>query len=85
MLVIHNGKDYRLSIADGLAAFNVLQAKGVPSRFLTAPDENHWTLNEENSRVWHTVVLNWANKYAGLAPYREDESMIIEPSEPFDS
>jgi len=83
MLVIHNGKDYRLSIAEGLAAFNVLQVKGVPSRFLTAPDENHWTLKEENSRVWHTVVLNWANKYAGLTPYREDERTIIEPDEPF--
>lgn len=59
--------------------------RGVPSRFLSAPDENHWTLKEENSKVWHTVVLNWANKYAGLPAYREDEEEVIEPNEPFDA
>lgn len=38
-LVIHSSKDYRICISDGLAAFNVLQAKGVDSQFLTFPDE----------------------------------------------
>jgi dipeptidyl aminopeptidase/acylaminoacyl peptidase len=42
MLVIHNDLDYRLSVAEGLALFNVLQERGVPSRFLNFPDENHW-------------------------------------------
>jgi hypothetical protein len=23
--------------------------------------------------VWHKVVLNWINKYAGLPPYCEDD------------
>lgn len=40
-LVIHNELDYRLPISEGLAMFNVLQARGVPSRFLMFPDENH--------------------------------------------
>ena len=40
-LVIHNELDYRLPIAEGLAAFNVLQARGVPSKLLVFPDENH--------------------------------------------
>ena len=44
----------------------------MPSRFLTFPDENHFVLKEENSLVWHTVVLNWINKYAGLPPYKEE-------------
>lgn len=38
-LVIHSSKDYRLPIAEGLAAFNVLQARGVESKLLTFPDE----------------------------------------------
>ncbi len=71
-LIIHNELDYRLPISEGLAAFNVLQERGVPSRFLTFPDENHWVLSEENSLLWHTVVLNWINGYAGLPPYKED-------------
>jgi dipeptidyl aminopeptidase/acylaminoacyl peptidase len=71
-LIIHSALDYRLPITEGLAAFNVLQERGVESRFLTFPDENHWVLKEENSLVWHTVVLNWINKYVGLPPYKGD-------------
>ncbi len=41
MLVIHNELDYRLSVAEGLAMFNVLQARNIPSRLLMFPDENH--------------------------------------------
>ena len=70
-LVIHNELDYRLPISEGLAAFNVLQERGVESRFLMFPDENHFVLKEENSLVWHTVVLNWINRFAGLPPYKE--------------
>jgi|SRR5450432_1216993 dipeptidyl aminopeptidase/acylaminoacyl peptidase len=40
-LIIHNELDYRLPIGEGLAPFNVLQTKGIPSRFLSFPDENH--------------------------------------------
>ncbi|KAI5272283.1 alpha/beta-hydrolase [Aureobasidium subglaciale] len=72
-LVIHNEKDYRLCISEGLAAFNVLQARGIDSQFLTFPDENHWVLKPENSLVWHKVVLNWINKYAGLPAYCGDD------------
>ncbi|KAI5782347.1 Alpha/Beta hydrolase protein [Peziza echinospora] len=66
MMVIHNELDYRLPISEGLAMFNVLQTKGVPSKFLTFPDENHWVLRPENSLVWHTEVISWINKWAGL-------------------
>lgn len=39
--VIHNELDYRLPVSEGLAMFNVLQARGIPSRFVMFPDENH--------------------------------------------
>ena len=42
MLVIHSELDYRLPISEGLAMFNVLQEKGIESRFLTFPDEWVW-------------------------------------------
>lgn len=69
-LVIHNELDYRLPISEGLAAFNVLQERGVPSRFLTFPDENHWVLKPENSLQWHFEVLNWINRFVGLPRYQ---------------
>ncbi|KAI9845842.1 MAG: hypothetical protein M1837_004523 [Sclerophora amabilis] len=68
-LIIHNELDYRLPISEGLAAFNVLQQRGVESKFLTFPDENHWVLKPENSLHWHVEVLNWINHYVGLPPY----------------
>lgn len=39
--MIHGDLDYRLPMAEGLAMFNVLQARGVPSKLLVFPDENH--------------------------------------------
>ncbi|PGH07760.1 hypothetical protein AJ80_07965 [Polytolypa hystricis UAMH7299] len=72
-LIIHSALDYRLSIAEGLAAFNALQMRGVESAFLTFPDENHWVLKPENSLVWHRTVLNWVNKFVGLEPVWVDE------------
>ncbi|KAJ5787987.1 Dipeptidyl-peptidase 5 [Penicillium paradoxum] len=65
-LVIHNDEDYRLAVSEGLALFNVLQERGVPSRLLNFPNENHWVLNKENSLVWHQQVLGWLNKYSGV-------------------
>ncbi|KAJ5669067.1 hypothetical protein N7462_010137 [Penicillium macrosclerotiorum] len=66
MLIVHSSKDYRLPISEGLSLFNVLQERGVPSRLLNFPDENHWVTNHENSLVWHQQVLGWLNKYSGI-------------------
>lgn len=79
-LVIHNELDYRLTIAEGLSAFNVLQARGVASAFLTFPDENHWMLNPENALMWHRTVLNWINKYVGLPPVAGSSFDMFQPS-----
>ncbi|KAI9687317.1 MAG: hypothetical protein M1822_002360 [Bathelium mastoideum] len=75
-LVVHSELDYRLTVSEGLAAFNALQVRGVESRFVTFPDENHWVLKPENSLVWHHVVLNWINRYVGLPPLCEDEELF---------
>ena len=77
MLVIHNELDYRLPISEGLAMFNVLQEREIKSRFLSFPDENHWVLKEENSLVWHTIVLNWINSFVGLPEYMSEEELGI--------
>ena len=39
-------------------------AQGHPvSRFLHFPDENHWVLKPQNSKLWHDEVLAWLDKY----------------------
>lgn len=41
MLVLHNELDYRLAVGEGLAMFNVLQTRKIPSKLVVFPDENH--------------------------------------------
>jgi dipeptidyl aminopeptidase/acylaminoacyl peptidase len=62
-LVIHGGKDYRVPPDQGFATFTALQRRGIPSRLLYFPDENHWVLKQANSLRWHREVLNWINNY----------------------
>ncbi|MDX2011076.1 MAG: S9 family peptidase [Myxococcaceae bacterium] len=63
MLVVHGGKDYRVVDTQGLSTFTVLQRRGIPSRFLHFPDENHWVLKPANSMLWHDTVLGWLDQW----------------------
>jgi dipeptidyl aminopeptidase/acylaminoacyl peptidase len=74
-LIVHNELDYRLPISEGLSAFNILQTKGIPSKLLSFPDENHWVLKPENSLVWHKTVLDWLNGYVGLPKYSKPDDV----------
>ncbi len=62
-LVVHGGKDFRVVDTEGMATFTLLQRKGIPSRFVHFPDENHWVLKPANSKRWHQEVLSWIDKY----------------------
>ena len=39
---------------------------------------NHWVLKEENSLLWHTVVINWINKFVGLPTYKDEKEQGYE-------
>jgi hypothetical protein len=76
MLVIHSDGDFRCPMSEGLSAYMACQVKGVESRFLNFPDENHFVLKRENSYRWYSVVLGWANRFAevkGEGVVREEE------------
>ncbi len=62
-MIIHSAKDYRIPLEQGLGAFTALQRRGVPSRFLTFPDENHWVLKPQNSLEWHRIVEAWLREW----------------------
>ena len=59
ILIIQGGKDYRISIGQGLEAFNAAQLRGVKSKLLYFPEENHWVLNPNNSIVWQREFFKW--------------------------
>jgi dipeptidyl aminopeptidase/acylaminoacyl peptidase len=65
MLVITGEKDFRIPYTQGLAAFTALQRRGIPSRLLVNPNENHWVLKPKNSRQWYHEVLGWMDKWTG--------------------
>lgn len=62
-LIIHGSRDYRIPVTEGISAFTTLQIRGIPSRFLHFPDENHWVLKPSNSIKWYEEVLGWLDKY----------------------
>jgi dipeptidyl aminopeptidase/acylaminoacyl peptidase len=57
MLVIHGDKDYRVPIGEALRLWYDLQKRGIPSKFLYFPDENHWVLTPGNTSVWYETVI----------------------------
>lgn len=63
MLVIHGGKDFRVPESEGMQAFQVLQLKGIPSKFLYFPDEGHWVTKPQNSMLWNREFFDWLNTY----------------------
>ncbi len=65
MLIIHSDLDYRIPLEQGIGAFTALQAKGVESRFLRFPDENHWVLKPQNARQWYGTVIGWMDAHTG--------------------
>jgi len=63
MLVIHGASDFRVPETQGLGTFNALQRRGIPSKLLYFPDENHWVLKPHNSILWHETVLGWLDRW----------------------
>lgn len=59
ILIIQGGKDYRVPIGQGQEAFQVAQLKGIKSKFLLFPDENHWVLKPQNALVWQGEFFKW--------------------------
>jgi len=63
MLVIHGQLDYRVPVTQGIATFTALQRRGISSKFLYYPDENHWVLKPHNSVQWHDEVNEWLHQH----------------------
>ena len=63
MLLIHGEHDYRVPLNQALQLFTALKRRGIPSRFLYYPDEGHWVLKPQNSRLWYKTLLDWLDSY----------------------
>lgn len=63
MLVVQGDRDYRIPTAQGLSTFTALQRRGIESRLIVFPDENHWVLKPQNSLQWHNEVFHWLDDH----------------------
>lgn len=63
MLVIDGELDFRVPYAQDLELFTALQRQAVPSKLMIFPDEGHWVLKPQNSKLWYHEFLDWLATY----------------------
>ncbi len=63
MLLSVGENDFRVPLNNVLEMWSLLQRQRVPSRLLVWPDENHWILKGENSRVFYREVHEWLARW----------------------
>jgi dipeptidyl aminopeptidase/acylaminoacyl peptidase len=68
-LVIHSQRDYRLDVSEGFQLFTALQRLDVPSKMLYFPDEGHWILKPQNSKLWYETVGDWCDRWTKTNVY----------------
>ncbi|MDD2793623.1 MAG: S9 family peptidase [Sediminibacterium sp.] len=59
IMIVQGGKDYRVPIEQGLQAFQAAQLRGIKSKLLYLPDENHWVSTAQNALVWQREFFKW--------------------------
>lgn len=59
IMIVQGGKDYRVPIGQGLEAFQAAQLRGIKSKLLLFPEENHWVLKVNNALVWQREFFGW--------------------------
>jgi|GEM_PF-6261 len=70
-LVIHSQRDYRLDVSEGFQLFTALQRMNVPSKMLYFPDEGHWVLKPQNSKLWYETVGDWCDRWTRTNAYSQ--------------
>ena len=63
-LIVHGQLDYRVPVGQAFELFRTLQTKGIESRLIYYPDENHWILKPNNSVYWYNEVQRWVEQFA---------------------
>jgi dipeptidyl aminopeptidase/acylaminoacyl peptidase len=63
ILVTHGELDYRILASQGMSAFNAAKLRGVPTRMLIFPNENHWIAQPQNGILFQRVFFDWLDKW----------------------
>lgn len=63
IMISHGEYDYRILASQGMMAFNAAQLKGIPSRMLIYPDENHWITKPQNGILFQREFFRWFDEW----------------------
>ncbi|PVV03463.1 hypothetical protein BB560_002048 [Smittium megazygosporum] len=68
-LIIHGENDFRIPLSEGISTFTALQRRGIDSKLLYFPDENHWVLKPANYLLWSSEMFKWIGKYTNVTTW----------------
>jgi len=63
IMLVTGMNDFRIPYTESLQAFNTAQLRGIPSKLLVFPDENHWVMKPQNSILWQREFFSWLDKW----------------------
>ena len=62
ILIFQGGRDYRVPDGQAFEAFQAAQLRGIKSRLVYLPTENHWVLSAQNAQVWQREFFKWLDE-----------------------
>ncbi|RYE23415.1 MAG: S9 family peptidase [Sphingobacteriales bacterium] len=62
IMIVQGGIDYRVPVEQGLEAFQAAQLRGIKSKLLYLPNENHWVLHAQNGIAWQREFFKWLDE-----------------------
>ncbi|MDR2805702.1 MAG: S9 family peptidase [Dysgonamonadaceae bacterium] len=61
--ISHGEWDFRILASQGMMAFNAAQLRGIPSRMLIFPNENHWIVQPQNGILFQREFFRWFDQW----------------------
>ncbi|UFH31812.1 S9 family peptidase [Chryseobacterium sp. C-71] len=59
IMIFQGGIDFRVGYEQGQEAFQAAKLKGLKSKLVYFPNENHWVLHPQNGLVWQREFFDW--------------------------
>ena len=59
IMIVQGGIDFRVGYEQGQEAFQAAKLKGLKTKFVYFPNENHWVLHPQNGLVWQREFFDW--------------------------
>ncbi len=63
IMISHGELDFRILASQGMMAYNAAQLRGIPSRMLLFPDENHWISQPQNGILFQREFFRWFDQW----------------------